>query len=83
MLILSREQTTSRSTCVVQLEGDEKYNEQVLLNVCFDASIPRCSSVIDNIPRRKGRYKVSIKTAYEPYDDFFAKMYKEYGEGFI
>jgi len=77
MYILSREQTASRSTCVIQLEEGEKYNENSLLNVCSHISIPRCSSVVGNIPEHKGRYEVSVKTGAEPGDVIFAQMVQE------
>lgn len=77
MLIISREQTESRSTCIIQLEKGEEYNMDKLLNVCSHISIPRCSSVVSNLPEYKERYKVSVKTGYEPYDDVFAKMVEE------
>ena len=80
MQIISRQQTEGSSICVIQLENDEKYNENALLNVCSHVSIPRCSSVIENIPEHKGRYEVSVKTGYETSDDIFAAMVKEYGK---
>ena len=77
MLIITREQTDSRTTAVIQIEDGEEYNENALLNACLHPSKPRHSSCIDNIPAYKGRYEVSIKTGYEPYDDVFAKMVEQ------
>ncbi len=78
MQIISREQTDARSTCIIQLEDGERYNENALLNVCSHISIPRCSSSIGNIPEHKGRYEVSVKTGFEAYDDLFAEMVNQY-----
>ena len=80
MLIISREQTESRATCIMQLESGEEYNENALLNACSHISIPRCSSVIGNVPEHKGRYEVSVKTGYESCDDIFAEMVNQYGK---
>lgn len=80
MLIISREQTESRVTCVIQLEDGELCNQNTLLNICQHISKPRCSSSINNTPEYKGRYTVSIKTGWEPQDDIFANMVKEYGK---
>lgn len=79
MQIIYREQTEGRMTCIIQLNDNEEYNENALLNACSDSSIPRCSSSIGNIPEYKGRYEISVKTGYEPYDGTFAEMIQWYG----
>lgn len=79
MLVISREQTESSTTSIIQLEPGEQYNQDALLNVCLHKSKPRHSCVIGNIPEYRGRYEVSIKTGYEPYDDIFVGLVKEYG----
>ena len=77
MLIISKEQTESRTTCVVQLENSDKYNENILYNVCNVPFEKRGNRSISNIPEFPGCYEVSIKTGWEPYDDIFAKMVEE------
>ncbi len=79
MLIISREQTESRTTSIIQLEEGEKYNENALLNACLHKSKPRCSSSIGNVFGHRNRYEVSIKTGYEAYDEIFAEQVKQYG----
>jgi hypothetical protein len=80
MLIISREQTESRTTSIIQLEDNEVYNQDALLNACLHPSIPRHSSCVGNIRGYNERYEVSIKTGWEPQDDIFAEMVKEYGK---
>lgn len=80
MLIISREQTESNTTCIIQLEDGESYNQDALLNVCSHRSKIRHSSYIDNFPEQRGLYKVYVQTGHEAYDNIFAEMVKEYGK---
>ena len=78
MLILEREQTDARVICTIALNGS-KYSEPKMLEAC-QAPMPHHSSCIENIVGQPGVYKVSIKTGYEPQDNIFAEMVREYGK---
>lgn len=80
MLIISREQSESRATCIIELEKDEEYNQDLMLDACSPRGLPRYSSCLGYIPEHEGRYRVTVQTGHEPYDDIFAKMVKEYGK---
>jgi hypothetical protein len=80
MLMISRVQTEARTTCIIQLEDHEVYNQDALVNVCSHPSKLREGWHIRNILEHEERYMVSVKTGWEPGDDVFAKMVKEYGK---
>jgi hypothetical protein len=79
MLVISREQTESYVTCVLQLEEGEPYNQNAMINVCSHPSIPRHASSSCNIPEHKGRYEVSIQIGHDASLADFAAECKKYG----
>lgn len=80
MQIFFTEQVEAHAVCMIQLEKDEQYNNQNMIQACLE----HCggeyagSSIIESFGN--GLHKVSVKIDYHPHDDIFAEMVREYGK---